>query len=154
MKTPLLAAMTALLVLGACSTVRESRLNPFGWFGGSQSETPGLMPESSVIDNRALVDQVLNLRVEQVPGGAIIHATGLTRTQGWWDAELVAQNHGRPQAGELTYHFRVAAPRSQTRVSTEASRRVTAAQYVPQQVLDQVRRVVVVGAGNQQVSSR
>lgn len=155
MHKPLLAALAVTLVLGACGTVRDSRLNPMNWFGRESTET--LAPSggwTTEVDRRALVPTVTALEVIQTTGGAVVHASGVTQTQGWWDVELRPVNLGRPVDGALVYEFVVAAPRTQTAVSTEASRTVTAGVKVPQARLAGVQRVVVRGAGNQRSVTR
>ncbi len=156
MSKPLLAGLALALVLGGCGTVRESRVNPFNWFGQSQEEVT-LAPRggwSGVVDNRALVAEVSEMAVERFPGGAIVRAAGITSTQGWWDAELVALNDGRPVDGVLTYEFRIAAPRTPTRVSTPQSRTVSAAVRVSDRRLEGVRSIVVRGAQNARSAQR
>ena len=39
----------------------------------------------------SLVAEVVTLEVAPIPEGAIVRANGLPPTQGWWEAELVAQ---------------------------------------------------------------
>ena len=70
-----LLTLLAVVMVAGCATVSESRLNPFNWFG--RSESSAVVTQSPNADPRNLVSQVVSLRVEQVPGGAIIHATGL-----------------------------------------------------------------------------
>ncbi len=155
MHKPLLAALAVTLVLGACGTVRDSRLNPMNWFGRESTET--LAPSggwASEVDRRALVPTVTALEIIQTTGGAVVYASGVTQTQGWWDVELRPVNRGRPVDGALVYEFVVAAPRTQTAVSTEGSRTVTAGVKVPQARLAGVQRVVVRGAGNQRSVTR
>ena len=163
MRKPLSAApitllLAGLLVLEACGTIRESRLNPFNWFGRSTSAPSTLAPAegyvAGILDNRALVDQVLSLSVEPVPGGAVVRATGQTTTQGWWDVELVADNDGEPVDGVLAFQFRVAAPRTPTPVSTARSREVTAATAVSDVTLAGVREIRVIGTRNERTSRR
>lgn len=155
MRKPLLAAVALTMTLGACGWVGQSRLNPFNWFGSSQETT--LVPASGYVvvqDNRPLVGAVTEMTVDRNPGGAIVRAEGLTATQGWWDAELVAENDGRPVNGVLTYRFVVAAPREVTRVSTDASRTVTAAASLSMFDLENVSSIVVRGAQNARTARR
>lgn len=150
MSKPLMAGLAVALLLGGCGGIRDSRINPFNWFGQSQ-EVDSLAPAggwATTLDNRALVAEVTELAVERFPGGAIIRAEGLPPTQGWWDAELVALNDGRAVDGVLTYEFRVAAPRAATRVSTPQSRAISAAVRVSDRRLDGVGSIVVRGAQN------
>jgi hypothetical protein len=153
MRVPLAAALIGVMVLGACSS--PSRLNPMNWFSSSRSETVTLTPEggyAAVVDNRELVGRVLELRVEQLPGGAIVRATGLAPTQGWWDAELVADDGAA--AGDLAYRFVISAPREDRRVSTDASRRITAAVTLTDRQLQDIRRIIVRGQLDQQIVTR
>ncbi len=149
MHKPLLAALALVLALGACGSVRESRLNPFNWFGRESTET--LAPSGgwqTEIDRRALVPVVTEMEVIRTTGGALLRASGLTATQGWWDVELRPINRGRPVDGALIYEFVVAAPRVPMPASTEASRTVTAAVKISNERMAGVRRVVVRGEQN------
>lgn len=157
MKKTLLLVLIASLTVAGCGRMRDSRLNPLNWFGRSSAGPETLTPEGGYAagDNRALVAQVLSMTVEQTPTGAIVTATGLPPTQGWWDAELVAENGGQPdEKGVLSYRFVVAAPRGTEPVSTQASREVTAAAAISAVKLAGVREIVVLGAGNSRVSRR
>jgi hypothetical protein len=149
MTRPLIAALALTMLVSACGTVRDSRLNPFNWFGGSRSAPVSLGPSDLVVDNRPLVAQVTTLAIERTPTGAIVRAEGLTPTQGWWDGELVPQTSLRPIDGVVVYHFRIAAPGRTTRVSTPQSRSVSVATTLSQAQLETIREVVVVGAENQ-----
>lgn len=155
MRKPLLAAVALTLTLGACGWASQSRLNPLNWFGSSEEAT--LEPASGYVveqDNRPLVAAVTDMSVDRNPGGAIVRAEGLTATQGWWDAELVPENDGRAVNGVLTFRFVIAPPRTTTRVSTDASRAVTAAASLSMFDLDGVNSIVVQGAQNQRIARR
>lgn len=155
MHKPVLAALAMVLAIGACGTVRDSRLNPMNWFGRESTET--LAPRGGwggEADRRALVPVVSELEVIQTTGGALVRASGITQTQGWWDVELRPTNKERPVDGTLTYEFVVAAPRTPTGVSTEASRTVTAGVKVTNARLAGVRNIVVRGAQNQRSVAR
>ncbi len=148
MKTPLLAALTALMLVTACAKARESRINPFNWFKRSTvAETlePKQGYDAATTDNRPLVDQVLSLSVEPIPGGAIVRATGLPPTQAWWQADLVAQNDGLPVDGVLTYRFVVIPPRTPAPSSTQPSREITAGAYLSDFDLASIRQITVQG---------
>lgn len=149
MNTPLVATLCATLALGACSTISTSRLNPFNWFGGSE-ETAVLLPEGPT-DNRLLVSQVTDMKLEKMPGGVIIRATGLPPTQGYWEAELVA----RPvDDGNIVFDFRVFPPITGQIASTVQSREVTVAAYLSNVKLDSIRQITVQGANNARTSRR
>lgn len=152
MNKTLMAALCATLALGACGSVRDSRLNPFNWFGGSTEETtmiaaPGAAPD----DARLLVQQVTELAVERMQGGVIVRATGLPPTQGYWEAELVA----RPlDDGKLVYDFRVFPPLRRADVSTQQSREVTVAAYLSDIKLQGISQITVQGETNARTSRR
>lgn len=157
MRKPLIAAVAALTLTGACSGLRESRLNPVNWFGRSTEAatvSPGPAAPAAPADGRVLVEQVTFMAVEPTPGGVILRATGLPPTQGWWDAELVAENDGLPVDGVLVFRFLVAPPPAPQPVSTPVSREVTAAVYISDIRLREVRRIIVRGALNERVSRR
>lgn len=150
MKRALLVAMLALSVTG-CAAIGQSKLNPFNWFKSSQpSEAIVLQPEAA--DARALAAQVTELEVLPYSAGAIIRATGLMPTQGWWDAELVA----RPidENGVLVFDFRVFPPLTDTPAGTAQSREVTVATSISPQKLESVREIVVQGESNARSSRR
>jgi hypothetical protein len=155
MQKPLIAALAVVLALGACGSVRDSRLNPMNWFGRESTET--LAPSggwATEIDRRALVPVVTEMELIPTTGGTLLRASGVTQTQGWWDAELRPVNQGRPVNGALVYEFVLAAPRTATPVSTEVSRTVTAGVKIPTARLGGVQRVIVRGAGNQRSIQR
>ncbi len=156
MRLPVIGVLVLALTLGGCAKVRESRINPFNWFKRSESVTvvqEGIVP-GRPDDPRILVAQVTDLEVSREPGGAIIRATGLPPTQGWWNTDLVAENGGEPVDGVLTYRFVIAEPLTQQRVSTEWSRELTAATHISNIKLAGVRQIVVLGAQNSRVSRR
>jgi hypothetical protein len=157
MRTPVSGLLILALVLAGCGRLAESRINPFNWFGRSQASTV-VVDEPTVPgrpdDPRILVAQVTNMEVARHAGGAIVRATGLPPTQGWWDAALVAENGGVPVDGVLTYRFVVDQPREATRVSTPQSREVTAAAYLSDIKLQGISQIVVLGAENSQSSRR
>jgi hypothetical protein len=150
MRLPILALILAALTLTSCGRIRESRiLNPFNWFGRSQESQMVAVANPNVIaDGRLLVAQVTELEIARQPGGAIVRASGLPPTQGWWNTELIADNDGEPVDGVLTYRFVIAKPIGQTRVSTPQSRELTVAKYLSDIKLEEVRQIVVLGAEN------
>lgn len=155
MRAPLLAVLTATLFLSACDSVRNSRANPFNWFSGSTEETlTATAPEGGVYDNRAMVTQVLSLKVDKVPGGAVITAVGLPPYQGFWSADLIAEFEGKPVDGVLSFQFRVYPPAVATPQGTPLSRELTAGTFMTDQSLDGVSAIVVKGAQNQLRSRR
>lgn len=149
MKTAIAAGLIATLIVAGCGT----RLNPMNWFGGSE-ETIAAAPAAFTEDARPLVAEVSSLQIERMPGGAIIRATGLPPTQGFWDAELVPMNDEKPDGGALSYQFRLAPPLSNRPASTQRSREVVVAHHVSDVVLQGVRSITVVGAENSRSARR
>jgi hypothetical protein len=152
MKLPLFAALTAVVVLSGCG----SRLNPVNWFGGNDAKpevAKTLEPEGGYPprpeDRRPLVKSVTSMTVNPMPGGIILFAVGLPPTQGWWDTDLVADNGGEPINGILSYSFVLMPPFQPTPVATARSREVTAARFVPDSRLEDVRQITVRGVENQ-----
>jgi hypothetical protein len=99
-----------------------------------------------------LVEQVLSLVIEQTPQGAIVRATGLSPTQGYYDAELVP----RPldDKGVLVYDFRVMPPPEPKPVGAQRTREVTVAAMLSNIKLESIREIVVQGATNARSSRR
>ena len=151
MTKPMLATLSVLLLLAACGSGQRTWYNPFGWFGGSQ-ETESLVQDvGTPQDPRPLVDQVLSLSVEPFAGGAIIRATGLPQTQGFWAAELIAEPVVDGRAG---FRFVVVPPMEPMRVSTEPSREITVATTLTNRELDGISEIIVTGARNARSSRR
>ena len=156
------AMLAAALTLAACGGFRDSRLNPRNWFKRSAPET--VTAEVPPGDPRPLVDQVTELTITPMPGGAIVTATGLPPTQGWWEAELVRED-AEPKVDEngtvtlpdesvVTYRFLVQAPPGPRRTSTPQSRQVTAGAFLSDIKLSGVRKIVVLGAQSSRSISR
>lgn len=142
--------LTFALVLGiaGCSGFRDSRINPLNWFGRS-TEGPGtVVVAEEPADPRSLVAAVTDLTVTSTPTGAIVTAVGLPPTQGWFEAELVAENFGDPVEGVMTYRFVVFPPPTATRTSTPQSREVTAGKFLSNIDLETISEIVVQGASN------
>ncbi|PZR00896.1 MAG: hypothetical protein DI533_00910 [Cereibacter sphaeroides] len=156
MTRPLVASLALIALLGACSGSGQSKwYNPVSWFGGSK-ETKAQMAQAQASvgtpeDPRPLVDQVLSMSVERFSGGAIVTATGLPPTQGYWAGELIEE----PIVdGRLNYRFVLIPPPTQQAVSTQASREVTVATSISSIKLEQVREITVTGARNARSSRR
>ncbi|MGB8812544.1 MAG: hypothetical protein WCC57_05110 [Paracoccaceae bacterium] len=153
MKKSLVIALTLVLAVTACGRIRDSKLNPFNWFGRSQQvQTAAVVLPGADEDPRPLVEQVLSMSVEPMQGGAIVRATGLSPNQGWWDGELVAREID--ENGVLIYDFRLVPPLEQTAVSTQRSREVTVAARVSNRKLESITQIVVQGATNARSSRR
>lgn len=147
---PVLAVLLV-VALSGCGGFKESKLNPFNWFKRSEAR---MMVEVSagVADPRPLVETVLDLVVEPIPGGAIVRARGLPPTQGWWDAELVPVP--QEETGLLVYEFRIMQPAEPKDVNVPRSREVDVALYVSDYKLEFVSEIVVQGATNARSAHR
>ncbi|NGQ92621.1 hypothetical protein G5V65_17140 [Rhodobacter sp. HX-7-19] len=150
MRKTVLAALGIVLMVAGCGAIRESRLNPFNWFG--RAEPRETVATAAPQDERLLVAQVVSLSVDPYSTGAIVRARGIPPSQGWWDAELVA----RPldENGVLVFDFRVFPPITNTPEGTPRSREITVAAALSNVKLDQVREIVVQGATNALSSRR
>ncbi len=161
----MLRSLTLILCLGlmlsGCAKLANSRLNPLNWFGPSApvSNTTAdgqLRPlvtvaEATVVDSRVLIDQIVEMQVDPTSSGAILRATGLAATQGFYNAELVL---AASENGDVTYDFRVAAPAGFEAIGTEASRRITVALELSNAQLAGIRNITVRGAQNARGSRR
>ena len=139
------------LALTGCGRIGQSKLNPFNWFKKSQPRETIVLPEQKG-DPRPLVDTVLSMNVEPIPGGAVVRARGVTPTQGWWDAELVPQD--LDDKGVLVYEFRLLPPPGRPDVNTQRSREIDVAIYISDVKLENVREIVVQGATNARSARR
>ena len=145
MKLPIIAIVVLATALGGCGRMRDSRFNPLNWFGpGRQAVVTDLYVRPD--DARALVAEVTVLKVEPYPGGAIVRATGVPPTQGFWEAELVAQP--LDDQGRLVFEFRVFPPPEPAAAGTAWSRQVTVAAALSDIKLQGVTAIVVQGASN------
>ncbi len=146
-----IALLASLVALSACGKVRESKLNPFNWFGNSR-QVQTVSVEAAPTDKRLFVDTVLSMQVEQIATGAIIRATGLPPTQGYWDAELVPLP--LDENGRLVLEFRIFPPVTPAGVVNQQSREVTVALALSNIKLAPVREIIVQGAQNARSSRR
>jgi len=157
MKRPVAALCLVLVTLSLadCGRIRDSRLNPFNWFGRAQATaTTTTLAPNEAADGRQLIREVTDLTLEKMPTGVIVRATGLPPTQGWWEAELVAENHGLPVEGVVTYRFLVYQPPGATAVSTPQSRAITAAAYISIPRLAEITKIVVQAESNSRETRR
>lgn len=170
MRKSIVALLISTLVLSACGSVRESRLNPFNWFGRAEAvdanaetaeEINPLIPTrgESILQREGpgyqgtIVAEVNSLRIERVAGGAIIRVTGTTATQGAYDVLLQPENEDHTaENGVLTYRLMAVQP-SGFRIGSTRSREISAAVYRTDQELDSVRTIRIVGA-NKSLQSR
>jgi len=171
MRKTLLALLASTLLVSACG-FRDSRVNPMNWFGPARAEavTPEandnpLIPKRSGLfaKRRTEVEtyegrpfeQITDLTVEPVPGGAIIRATGLAARQGIYSVRLTPANEEElPVNGVLTYRLEGVRPDRSTRQGTQPTREVIAGRRLTEQDLRGVREIRVEGESNALVSRR
>jgi hypothetical protein len=139
------------VALAGCGGLRESRLNPFNWFRKSEPRETIVLPDAKE-DGRGLAEVVLDMKVEPIPGGAIVRARGQMPVQGYWQAELVPQP--LTEGGSLVYEFRVFPPVGQTDANSAQSRQVDVAIFISDVKLQNVTEIVVQGATNARASLR
>lgn len=144
--------LTLTLALAGCGGFRDSRLNPFNWFGRSAPAEKVEVAADPAADPRPLVEVVTDMQVDAFPGGAIVRATGLTPTQGWWAAELVELPID--EDGVLVLEFRLLPPIENTDVNTPQSRTVTVGTSFSEVKLSRISRIVVQGKTNARASQR
>ena len=152
MTRTILAILAISLTVSACGRIRDSRINPFNWFGRDRTETVAVTDEALLRDPRPFVAEVLSLKIEPTPEGAIIRAVGLPTLQGYWNAELVEIE--RDDLSTLTYEFRVTPPPFQTRQSTQRSREIIVAKEVSTNRLNKIRTITVIGQSNRRAVTR
>ncbi len=134
------------VLIASISACGRGGPNGLSLFGGSRAaDTEIANPEQ---DPRPLIDQILDLKLERVPGGAIVRARGLPPTQGYFDADLLVLNGGVPVNGVLTFQFRAAAPLSPARAGTPLSREIIVGTFLTDQSLAGIRSIRVSGARN------
>lgn len=146
-----LIPLALILAVSACGSSQATWYNPFSWWGNSEEVTSSDTMPTAADDPRPLVAQVTSMAVESTTEGVIIRATGLPATQGYWDGALLTDG---PVDGKITYRFVLVPPPQPNRVSTERSREVTVAAFIGNIELQDVREIVVQGAGNARSSRR
>lgn len=167
MKKTIGLLLIATLTLSACGRVRDSAINPFNWFGGSETvettaeEVNPLIPQERESLLRrpeaeyagTLVADLTTLKVERVAGGAIIRVKGIASTQGAFDVRMEPENEDQePVNGVLTYTLLAVQPPG-FRQGPAQSREITAAVFRTDQELANVRTIRIVGA-NKTLQSR
>lgn len=166
MRKSVLALLVAGMTLTSCGAIRDSRINPFNWFGRSQAEAPRaegstnpLIPERTMFQRRRgpevylgrAVDQIVEMRVERAAGGAVLRVKGIAATQGSFDVRLTDDDE--TPDGTLSYTLRALVPPGQ-RVGTAPSREVVAARFITDKELAGIRKIVVNGGRNARSSRR
>lgn len=163
--------MVSALVLSGCATVRDSRVNPFNWFGGgggggrvvqsADGTTNPLIPErrnSILTDSEPAaypgrpVGQIAELSFEPRPGGAILRVTGVADTPNSFDVRLT-RDETVEEPGTLVFTLEAVQARGPAGAAV-AARSVTAAAWLANQDLAGISEIRVQGARNVQVARR
>lgn len=170
MRRPLVALLVLSMTLGACGAIRESRMNPFNWFGGSREVSADVDPASTGAANPLIpqrranlfrrdegiflgrpLDQVTELRIERVADGAIIRVEGIAQRADAFDIRLVPVPTERPD--ELHFELQGEFPEV-TRNTVRLPRPVVVATHLSDQELAGIRRIRVSAARNARESRR
>lgn len=174
MSRSITASLILVLTLSGCGTVRDSRLNPFNWFGRDRSvpvqaaapeEVNPLLPQerrglfAQARAERAIyrgqpVDVIKSMSIERVPGGAIVRAIGVSRFQNTYDVQLTPVSEDGPENGVLAFRLESIVPERPIAGGSERQREVIAAVSLTDQQLEGVRSIRVAGTENARVSSR
>ena len=159
LRTTLLST-AVLLTLSGCARISDSRLNPFNWFGNSTETTAvapadrrPLVPEGrgAIVDSRPMVQTITALSIDRAPSGAIVRATGVAPTQGYFNAELVEVGISN---GVLMLEFRAQAPTGFKAQGSARSREINAGYIIDTTTLAGIRSVRVQSATNARTSGR
>ena len=156
MLRPIGMAACLVLTVSGCSRLAGSPVNPMNWFNKDREAPVATAPTATQplvptkrdvigVDSRDLIAQVISAEIAQTPSGAILRATGVAPTQGYFNAELVLESI---QNRTATYAFRVERPARFEIEGTTASRTITAATVLSAGDLAGIRTVIVKGAGN------
>ncbi|MGR3700684.1 MAG: hypothetical protein ACU0A4_01250 [Paracoccaceae bacterium] len=165
------ALLVSALVLGGCGTVRESRFNPFNWFGRADvqpvdtAQSNPLIPTgrggirlfggpATEVPAGPLAAQVSDLTVQRIAGGALIRATAVSDTVGAFDLRLEPVNDGVPVDGVLTYELRAYTAPAGNVPMPQRARSHVAAVRVSDGDLAGVRTIRVVAERNAATSAR
>lgn len=174
MSRSIAASLILVLTLSGCGTVRDSRLNPANWFGGSRSgpvqgtesaEVNPLIPQErqglfararaeQAIYRGQPVDVIKDLQIERVPGGAIVRAVGVSDYQNTYDVQLTPSSEDGAENGVLEFRLEAIVPERPIRGGSERQREVIAAVSLTDQQLEGVRQIRVAGIQNARISSR
>lgn len=158
-------------LLAACSggssnpfgSLASGSSNPFGSFGsggslgssgssglfGGRDEPVAAAAPGAIVDARVLIDQLTDAKIEPALRGVILVAKGLSPTQGYARAALLPRNKGLPdENGIVTFEFRVEPPPTLQPAGPQRTREATAAVFIQDADLADIRGFQVVAARN------
>ena len=152
----IIAAASVLLLLAGCGGgFGASSFNPMNWFRSGGAETEALVPVAALErrDTRPLVEDITDVAVERVPGGAILRARARVAATGWYGADLAAEP-ARSGAGVLAFSFRAQPPDAAVPQAGPASRRLVAGIFLSEEDLAGVRQIQVISRTNIRTARR
>jgi hypothetical protein len=156
---------TSLLTTG-CESTRDSKANPFNWFGGSKKEVKKNDAEGALIPKKKLamfrmkkdavylgqpIDKLSTLVVDEVPGGLLVQVTGMAQKTGFYNGQLIPLDSADPTV--RGYRFDIIQP-ADTVGGSPASRTLSVAVYLTNQDLEAIRVIRVRGANNTLIKRR
>ncbi len=167
----LVTLMLMVLTTAACSSWRQSSVNPSNWFGNSRevdttvatdAEYNPLIPPRSNFAREdyvyvgILIDEITDLRIEPDDSGAIVYAEGIAARQGAYEARLIPEGEttAPDENGVLTFRFEVLYPANPSPVGSAQTRRISIAEDLTKQELEPVRLIRVVSVKNARESRR
>lgn len=167
MLKPISVLLVATLLLAGCGSVRDSRINPFNWFGNdtpsgasdieTAREKNPLIPElGPVQQSRAErerykgtpIDSVTDVTLERIPGGVLLRATGVAATQGVYDAQLTPVTEDGPVDGVIIFSLDALNDPDLRTQGPVQTRDVIVATTLTDQDLGNARTIRVAGARN------
>jgi len=170
MRRTLAIGISAMLVLASCGGVRDSRLNPFNWFGQSsavpvaaegQAVNPLIPRRNALVSRRSAeiayagrpIQDITELNVIRRPGGALVQVTGVADRIGTFDARLIASEAASTDS-VLTFSFEVIHPSVRSTGGGVAVREVSAATFLSDQDLRGIDAIRVVAANSARSARR
>lgn len=174
MRKILSAALISCFLVSGCSSISESRANPFNWFGGSDTEATTVEPEGEpnplIPDSAGFfeasraerarykgvpVQSVSEVTLEKVPGGVMILATGITSMQGAYDAQLTPVNsREEPEDGVLSYRLEAIPDPDARNPGSLQARTVEVGRTIRDQELADTRIIRIIAATNVRDTNR
>ena len=140
-----------LSLVGACSQISSSRLNPTNWLR-AQEAPPSLIPEENMIRGITQreyagtpIYQIADLKLDPTSDGKILVVTAYATRTGAANAEFAAVETA--PAGEL--HFILNAKVDvRLPVGSLTNRQLTAGKFLSTGTLDGIRKIVIIGETN------
>jgi hypothetical protein len=159
MRASVTGLLAVTLLVAGCATVRDSRLNPFNWFGPSREVVTVAEDVNPLIPRRSAfarpervyqgtpIDRVTDVTIEALPGGAVLRASGVAARQGPYAVQLTPVEEA--STGEvLVFSFDRLLPRRGTPAGPEQTRVAEVATHLSDLDLQGVQVIRVIAARN------